>query len=141
MKNNIFIKCQQQAMTSNHVGVLKLDDGRVLLTADGFTAVVIPQEDLMLDVSRFVCLSKTVLDGIDKVPELKLTCNCRYTTPKIIIRELQSDSGKSVYVNDKYIKFFGTGVSYKGDECKVFVFEKDSNKLIGLILPIHLMED
>nr|DAE42574.1 MAG TPA: hypothetical protein [Caudoviricetes sp.] len=141
MKNNIFIKCQQQAMTSNHVGVLKLDDGRVLLTADGFTAVVIPQEDLMLDVSRFVCLSKTVLDGIDKVPELKLTCNCRYTTPKIIIRELQSDSGKSVYVNDKYIKFFGTGVSYKGDECKVFVFEKDSNKLIGLILPIHLKED
>lgn len=128
-------------MTSNHVGVLKLDDGRVLLTADGFTAVVIPQEDLMLDVSRFVCLSKTVLDGIDKVPELKLTCNCRYTTPKIIIRELQSDSGKSVYVNDKYIKFFGTGVSYKGDECKVFVFEKDSNKLIGLILPIHLKED
>ena len=141
MKNNIFIKCQQQAMTSNHVGVLKLDDGRVLLTADGFTAVVIPQEDLMLDVSRFVCLSKTVLDGIDKVPELKLTCNCKYTTPKIIIRELQSDSGKSVYVNDKYIKFFGTGVSYKGDECKVFVFEKDSNKLIGLILPIHLKED
>lgn len=141
MKNNIFIKCQQQAMTSNYVGVLKLDDGRVLLTADGFTAVVIPQEDLMLDVSRFVCLSKTVLDGIDKVPELKLTCNCRYTTPKIIIRELQSDSGKSVYVNDKYIKFFGTGVSYKGDECKVFVFEKDSNKLIGLILPIHLKED
>ena len=121
--------------------MLKLDDGRVLLTADGFTAVVIPQEDLMLDVSRFVCLSKTVLDGIDKVPELKLTCNCRYTTPKIIIRELQSDSGKSVYVNDKYIKFFGTGVSYKGDECKVFVFEKDSNKLIGLILPIHLKED
>lgn len=141
MKNNIFIKCQQQAMTSNHVGVLKLDDGRVLLTADGFTAVVIPQEDLMLDVSRFVCLSKTVLDGIDKVPELKLTCNCRYTTPKIIIRELQSDSGKSVYVNDKYIKFFGTGVSYKGDECKVFVFEKDSNKLIGLILPIRLKGD
>ena len=141
MKNNIFIKCQQQAMTSNHVGVLKLDDGRVLLTADGFTAVVIPQEDLMLDVSRFVCLSKTVLDGIDKVPELKLTCNCRYTTPKIIIRELQSDSGKSVYVNDKYIKFFGTGVSYKGDEWRVFVFEKDSNKLIGLILPIHLKED
>ena len=141
MKNNIFIKCQQQAMTSNHVGVLKLDDGRVLLTTDGFTAVVIPQEDLMLDVSRFVCLSKTVLDGIDKVPELKLTCNCRYTTPKIIIRELQSDSGKSVYVNDKYIKFFGTGVSYKGDERRVFVFEKDSNKLIGLILPIHLKED
>ena len=58
MKNNIFIKCQQQAMTSNHVGVLKLDDGRVLLTADGFTAVVIPQEDLMLDVSRFGGLSK-----------------------------------------------------------------------------------
>lgn len=141
MKNNIFIKCQHQALTSDHVGMLKLDDGRVLLTADGFTAVVIPQEDLMLDVSRFVCLSKTVLDGIDKVPELKLTCNCRYTTPKIIIRELQSDSGKSVYVNDKYIKFFGTGVSYKGDECKVFVFEKDSNKLIGLILPIHLKED
>ena len=141
MKNNIFIKCQHQALTSDHAGVLRLDDGRVLLTADGFTAVVIPQEDLMLDVSRFVCLSKTVLDGIDKVPELKLTCNCRYTTPKIIIRELQSDSGKSVYVNDKYIKFFGTGVSYKGDECKVFVFEKDSNKLIGLILPIHLKED
>lgn len=141
MKNNIFIKCQQQAMTSNHVGVLKLDDGRVLLTADGFTAVVIPQEDLMLDVSRFVCLSKTVLDGIDKVPELKLTCNCRYTTPKIIIRELQSDSGKSVYVNDKYIKFFGTGVSYKGDEWRVFVYEKSTDELIGLILPFILKED
>lgn len=141
MNNNIFIKCQHQALTSDHAGVLKLDDGRVLLTADGFTAVVIPQEDLMLDVSRFVCLPKRVLDGMDKVSELKLTCNCRYITPKIIIRELQSDSGKSVYVNDKYIKFFGTGVSYEGDECKVFVFEKDSNKLIGLILPIHLKED
>lgn len=141
MKNNIFIKCQHQALTSDHAGVLRLDDGRVLLTADGFAAVVMPQEDLMLDVSRFGGLSKRVLDGMDKVPELKLTCDCRYITPKIIIRELQSDSGKSVYVNDKYIKFFSTGVSYKGDERRVFVFEKDSNKLIGLILPIHLKED
>lgn len=86
MENNIFIKCQQQALTSDHAGVLRLDDGRVLLTADGFAAVVIPQEDLMLDVSRFGGLSKRVLDGMDKVPELKLTCDCRYITPKIIIR-------------------------------------------------------
>ena len=141
MKNNIFIKCQQQALTSDHAGVLKLDDGRVLLTADGFTAVVIPQEDLMLDVSRFGGLSKTVLGGINKGSALKLTCDCKYITPNKIIRQLQSDSGKSVYVNDKYIKFFGTGVSYDGDDYKVFVFEKDSNKLIGLILPIHLKED
>lgn len=141
MKNNIFIKCQHQALTSDHAGVLKLDDGRVLLTADGFAAVVIPQEDLMLDVSRFGGLSKTVLDGIDKVPELKLTCDCKYTAPNKIVRRLKLDSDKSVYVNDKYIKFFGTGVSYKGDERRVFVFEKDSNKLIGLILPIHLKED
>ena len=141
MKNNIFIKCQHQALTSDRAGVLKLDDGRVLLTADGFTAVVIPQKYLMLDVSRFGGLSKRVLDGIDKVPELKLTCNCRYTDPNKIVRRLKLDSDKSVYVNDKYIKFFGTGVSYKGDECKVFVFEKDSNKLIGLILPICLKED
>nr|DAH36900.1 MAG TPA: hypothetical protein [Caudoviricetes sp.] len=141
MKNNIFIKCQQQALTSDHAGVLKLDDGRVLLTTDGFKAVVIPQEDLMLDVSRFVCLSKRVLDGMDKVSELKLTCDCKYTAPNKIVRRLKLDSDKSVYVNDKYIKFFGTGVSYKGDERRVFVFEKDSNKLIGLILPIHLKED
>lgn len=78
----------------------------------------------MLDVSRFGGLSKRVLDGMDKVPELKLTCDCRYITPKIIIRELQSDSGKSVYVNDKYIKFFSTGVSYKGDERRVLSLKR-----------------
>ena len=95
----------------------------------------------MLDVSRFGGLSKRVLDGIDIVPELKLTCDCKYTPPNKIVRRLKLDSDKSVYVNDKYIKFFGTGVSYKGDEWRVFVYEKSTDELIGLILPIRLKED
>ena len=141
MKNNIFIKYQQQALKSDHVGILKLDDGRILLTADGFAAIVMPQNDCKLDVSKFTQLSNSAVKDVNEASELELTCDCKYITPKEIIRRLKIDSDKSVYVNDKYIKFFGTGVSYKGDECKVFVFEKDSNKLIGLILPFHLKED
>lgn len=141
MNNNIFMKCQQQALMSNHVGVLKLDDGRVLLTPDGFVAVVIPRDDFKLAVNKFVRLRKTIVDGVDNAPELELTCDCRYTTPKKIIRRLKLGSDKSVYVNDKYIKFFGTGVGYKGSESKVFVCEKNSNELIGLIMPIHPKED
>ena len=141
MKNNIFIKCQHQALTSDHAGVLRLDDGRILLTADGFVAVVMPQDDFKLDANRFVRLEKTVVDGVDNAPELELTCDCKYTTPNKIIRRLKLDSDKSVYVNDKYIKFFGSGVNYKGSKRKVFVCEKNSNKLIGLIMPIHLKED
>lgn len=64
--------------------------------------------------------------------------NCYHSCLKT---PLKYDSGESVYVNDKYIKFFGNGVSYKGDERRVFVCEKSTDKLIGLILPIHLKEN
>lgn len=136
MKNNIFIKCQQQALKSDHVGILKLDDGRILLTADACMAVVMPQEDCKLDVGKFTCLSNSVVKGANKASELELTRDCKYSDSIGIIRRLKLDSDKSVYVNDKYIKFFGKGVNYKGINDKVFVFEDD--KLIGLIMAIYL---
>lgn len=142
MNKILFIKCQQQALTSDRVGVLELDDDKMLLTADGYTAVTMNRDDCKLDISRLHRLPKTVVDGIDEASELKLTCDCKYINSKRLVRRLNSVSGgESVYVNDKYIKLFGTGVSYKGDKSKVFVCEKYSGKLVGLIMPIRLKED
>lgn len=135
MNRKIFIKCQQQALTSDHAGVLKLDDDRILLTADGFAAIVMPQGDCKLDLSKLTRLNSSVVKDVNEASELELTRDCKYSGSKSIIRRLKLDSDKSVYVNDKYIKLFGEGVSYKGNKSKVFVLEND--KLIGLIMPIY----
>lgn len=139
MNRKTFIKYQQQALTSDHTGVLKLDDDRILLTADGIAAIAMPQEDCKLDVSKLTRLNSSVVKDVNEASELELTRDCKYSGSKSIIRRLKLDSDKSVYVNDKYIKFFGEGVNYKGNKSKVFVFEND--KLIGLIMAIYPKED
>lgn len=132
-----FMKYQQQVLKSGRAVGCEVDDNRVLISADGCMAVVMRKSECRLDISKLRSVIEPPLDD-SQAQELKLTNDCKFIREKELARRLEFESGKSMYVQDKFIKIFSGGVVYKGDPNKQVVFVYGHDKIIGLIMGILL---
>ena len=135
-----FIKYQQKVLKSERAVGCEVDDNRVLISADGCMAVVMRKSECRIDISKLRSVIEPPLDD-SQAQELKLTNDCKFIRQKDLVRRFEFESGKPMYVQEKFIKIFSGGVAYKGDPAKQVVFVYSHDKIIGLIMGILLKQE
>lgn len=111
---------------------------KVVIAHNGFSAHIIPKQDLMIDISKLQAFSNNPICSDEGYISANITSDAKILPDRIIIK-IASPNG-DVWVNRELLKQFPTMNSVKTQSPVSPVKLYDSGELIGIVLPVRKLE-
>lgn len=132
------VKLQQEILKSlaspelyNTPCIGQIDDDQIFISNDGIFGMIIPSNQLMLNVSKFqrqvsvkhhIKYSKEAETLIDTGTSITLIPLIKKSKK---LRKFKSASGKYVYIEEKVLSYFGKYATYKYNKGIIYIYEFD----------------